>query len=186
MTSSRCDLCHHLRMNWWQTLIVTVMPVLLTTAALFGQQWMTDQRAARNNDGEQQLKALAEARQIHANLLTETLAVWRPLSAALDRASLHYARTGTSEYLSRELRPLDLSRADNALAQLMVREPDEVANAADAFLRHAEAVLSCMQELSAGIGGDTASGISDWAYRVHKELLSDYMRLAKESVRASV
>lgn len=183
---SRCHLCHHRRMTWWQTLIVTVMPVVLTTAALLGQQWMTDRRAERSGDGEQRAKALDEARQVHADLLSESLALWRPLGAVLDRATIDYGATGSSRFRPVDVRPLDLSRADVALARLMVRESEEVADAAAALVRHAESVLSSMQALNAGLSEDTASELAQWAEETHQQLMTTYMRLAKESVRAIV
>lgn len=118
-------------MTWWQTLLVAVVPVALTTAALLGQQWLTERRAVYDRIEGARKERVDELVDAHAAMLEAILTLWRPLNTVAENAALEWFVLGETRYPEDQLRNMDFSHVDSALARVSIVDAGSVALAAE-------------------------------------------------------
>ena len=146
----RSDSCHHQRMNWWQTLIVAVVPVGITTAALLVQQILLDRRAAREADHARLDHKVERLERAHTEMLEALLEVWRKVERPLNRASLDYMHGGQPRFTPADVRTPDLRPVDVALSRLAIIEHSDMVKLAERCVRSIIEAHGFMQEVYGG------------------------------------
>ncbi len=137
-------------MNWWQTLIVAVVPVGITTAALLVQQILLDRRAAREADTTRLDHKVERLERAHTEMLEALLEVWRKVERPLDKASLDHMRGGQPRFTPSDVRAPDLRPVDVALSRLAIIENSNMVGLAERCVRSIIEAHGFMQEVYSG------------------------------------
>ena len=137
-------------MNWWQTLIVAVVPVGITTAALLVQQILLDRRATREANKARQDHKVERLERAHTEMLEALLEVWRKVERPLDKASLDYMHGGQPRFTPSDVRAPDLRPVDVALSRLAIIEHSDMVELAEGCVRSIIKAHGFIQEVYSG------------------------------------
>lgn len=176
-------------MTWWQTLLVTIVSVTMTTIALFGQQWLIGRRGARERLEDKLERQVAELTDAHAEMLGAIVALGRPLSTMGDAVLIEWVTINRMHYPEDELAAIDFARADAALGRLMIIESFEVSRAAKYAVEMVAGLrtdlLAANARLSTITAGEHVTNISagfGGALKEYADLASDSVARARGQV----
>lgn len=139
-------------MTWWQTLLIAVVPVALTSVALLAQQILNNRRDAERDARARAEQARERDQEAHASVLRALYGLWRPVE---DWYRLSVGSGHDSEFLSLTSVPdlsFDRSEIDEAMSRLSVLVKPEISDlATEAYWEVLQAAkLRSLAETGAG------------------------------------
>lgn len=123
--------CHHAPMTWWQTLLIAVVPVAVTSSALVAQQFLNDRREFDREAVARRDRSREREQEAHAELLRALYALWRPVEDWYRTSVGHGRDDETVVAVSLPLLEFDRSDVDEAMGRVQILGDPVVAKAAE-------------------------------------------------------
>lgn len=167
-------------MTWSQTLLIAVVPVALTSAALLAQQILNNRRDAERDARARAEQARERDQEAHASVLQALYGLWRPVE---DWYRLTVGSGHDSEVLSLTSVPdlaFDRSEIDEAMSRLSVLVKPEISDLAT------EAYWEVLQAAKLRSGtGDASAEVTLGQLRHQRERTRAARKKYAESARRS-
>lgn len=119
-------------MTWWQTLLIAVVPVAVTSVALLAQQVLNNRRDAEGDARRRADQARERDQDAHAAVLQALYGLWRPVEDWYRLSVGEGPDDGVVSIASVPDLPFDRSEIDEAMSRLSVLVESDLVDEATA------------------------------------------------------